>query len=172
MKGYGLMGIYEFIACNERLSSFREALEDETLKSYNDLIKMGFTEKQIQIRGIDLRDIDREKKVFFIQLPEELINSPLEIEEDFHHAYARYLSDQKFIYRVSNAEKVLPHLAYYIVKYADRWGKLELWRVIEDDYCVDPQDISHKSIHLSSLTLDHLESFYEGKVPCRITIFR
>lgn len=37
---------------------------------------MGLSEEQINIRGIDLSKIDRDKKVFTIFLPEELTNSP------------------------------------------------------------------------------------------------
>lgn len=71
---------------------------------------MGLTEEQIQIRGIDLSKIDRNKRVFFIKLPEELQNSPLVIEEDFHNPYARFLTDKKFVYKVTGVEKVVSHL--------------------------------------------------------------
>lgn len=76
------MAVYEFISCNNKLTTFEEALSDEEIKSYNELLKIGLTEEQIQIRGIDLSKIDRNKRVFFIQLPEDLQNSPLIIEED------------------------------------------------------------------------------------------
>lgn len=107
------MAVYEFIACNQKLKSFEEALSDEEIKSYNELLKIGFKEEQIQIRVIDLSKIDRNKKVLLINLPEELQNSPLVIEEDFHNPYARFLTDKKFIYKVTNAEKVVSHLAAY-----------------------------------------------------------
>lgn len=43
--------IYEFIACNQKLPTFQEALEDEQMKSYNELLALGLSEEQIAIRG-------------------------------------------------------------------------------------------------------------------------
>lgn len=166
------MAVYEFIACNQKLASFKEALSDEEIKSYNELLKMGLTEEQIQIRGIDLSKIDRNKKVFFINLPEELQNSPLVIEADFHNPYARFLTDKKFIYKVTNVEKVVSHLAGYIGKYSDTWKELELWRVLKDDYTVDSSEVPQTAIHLRNLTLEKLELFYESSVPRRMILFQ
>lgn len=159
------MVVYDFIACNEKLSSFAEALTDEQMKSYNELLKLGLSEKQIQIRGIDLSKMDRDKKVFFIQLPEELLNSPLVIEADFRNPYARFLTDKKFIYKIIGVEKVVSHLAGYIVKHAITWKEIELWRVLEEDYSVDPFEIPQTFTNLRNLTVEQLESFYEGAVP-------
>lgn len=166
------MTVYEFIACNQKLSSFEEALADEEIKSYNELLKLGFTEEQIQIRGIDLSQIDRNKKVFLINLPEELQNSPLVIEEDFNNPFARFLTDKKFIYKVKNIEKVVSHLAGYIGKYSDTWKELELWRVQENDYCVDSSEVPQTVINLRNLTLEKLEAFYEGSVPKQMILFQ
>lgn len=159
------MAVYEFIACNQKLPTFIELLSAEEIKSYNELLKMGFTEKQIQIRGIDLSKIDRNKKVFFIQLPDELQNSPLGIEEDFHHSYARFLTDKKFIYKVTGVEKAVSHLAYYLGNSARTWKELELCRVNEDDYSVDSAGISETVVNIGNLTMEQLESFHEGTVP-------
>lgn len=166
------MTIYQFIACNQKLATFEEALSDEEIKSYNELLQMGFTEKQIQIRGINLSKIDRNKKVFLINLPEELQNSPLVIGEDFYNPYARFLTDKKFIYKVTNVEKVVSHFAWYIGKYSTIWKELELWRVIEDDYSIDSSDVSKTVIHLRNLTLETLETFYEGTVPNQMVLFQ
>lgn len=103
--------VYKFIASDQKLATFEEALQDEEIKSYNELLKMGLTEEQIKIRGIDLSKIDRDKKVFFINLPEELKTSPLRIEEDFHNSYARYLTDKKYIYKIIDEGKAIYHLA-------------------------------------------------------------
>ncbi|MEH7237645.1 hypothetical protein [Bacillus sp. JJ1562] len=165
------MAVYEFIACNQKLSSFEKALADEEIKSYNELLKMGFTAEQIQIRGINLSKIDRNIKVFYIKLPEELHNSPLQIEEDFKNPYARFLTEKKFIYRVTGVEKAVSHLAGYIGKYANTWKELELWRVMEDDYSVEDSLIPKTVISLHYLTLEKLEVFYEGSVPnCLILV--
>ncbi|MFS0864903.1 hypothetical protein [Fredinandcohnia sp. 179-A 10B2 NHS] len=165
------MAVYEFIACDQKLTSFEDALADEEVKSYNELLSMGYTEEQIHIRGIDLTNIDRDKKVFLIQIPEELQNSPLVIEEDFHHSYARYLTDKKFIYKVAGADKVVSHLAGYIGKYSNTWTELELWRVLEDDYSVDSSEIPQSVINLRNLSLENLEEFYEGSVPRILILF-
>lgn len=165
------MAVYEFIACNQKLASFEDAVADEEIKSYNELIKMGFTEEQIQIRGIDLTKIDRNKKVFLIQIPEELQNSPLVIEEDFHHSYARYLTDKKFIYKVTGADIVVSHLAGYIGKYSNTWTELELWRVLDDDYSVDSSEIPKNVVDICNLSIESLESFYEGSVPRCLRLF-
>lgn len=154
------MAVYEFIACNQKLKSFEEALSDEEIKSYNELLKIGFKEEQIQIRGIDLSKIDRNKKVFLINLPEELQNSPLVIEEDFHNPYARFLTDKKFIYKVTNAEKEVSHLAAYLGKFSDTWKELELWRVLQDDYSVDSFEVPKTVINLLNLKLEKLEAFH------------
>lgn len=166
------MAIYEFLACNGKLNTFCEALKDERMKSYNDLLQMGVTEKQINIRGIDLSRIDRDKKVFLIQLPAELENSPLTIEQDFNNAYARFLTNKKYIYKILNAEKVPLHLIFYLVKNANYWKEIELWRVIEDDYCIVSQEINQKTIYLRHLTLDSIESFLEDDIPCLLTILQ
>ena len=170
MKRGEILAVYEFISCNQKLTTFKEALSDEEIKSYNELLKMGLTEEQIQIRGIDLSNIDRNKRVFFIQLPEELQNRPLVIEEDFHNPYARFLTDKKFVYKVTGVEKVVSHLAGYIGKYVNIWRELELWRVTEGDYLVDPSGIPQTVINLRDLTLEKLESFYDGPVPKRLIL--
>lgn len=164
------MAVYEFIACNEKLGTFKDALADEEIKSYKELLKMGFTDEQIQIRGMDLSNIDRNKKVFFIQIPEELQNSPVRIEEDFRNPFARFLTDKKFIYKVTGVEKVASHFAGYIGKYANTWTELELWRVTEDDYTLDSSEIHQTDIHLRNLTIENLEDFYEGAVPNRLIL--
>jgi len=164
------LAIYQFIACDQKLPSFEEALADEEVKSYNDLLKMGLTEEQIQIRGIDLTGIDRNKKVFLITLPEEFQNCSLTIEEDFQKPYAPFLSDRKFIYKVTSVEKAISQLGWYIGKYTETWKELELWRVIEDDYCVDSGGISQTIINIRNMTLDKLEDFYDGPVPNRIVL--
>lgn len=166
------MAIYQFISCNQKLSSFEEMLSDEEIKSYNELLKMGFTEDQIQIRGIDLTKVDRDKKVFLIRLPEELQNSPLVIEEDFHHPYARFLTNKKYIYRVAGVEKAVSHLAAYIGKYANTWKELELWQVMEDDYSVNSAEIPQTVINISNMTIEKLDEFFEGSVPSRLTLFQ
>lgn len=164
------MSSYDFIACNQRLSTFEEALSDEEIKSYNELVKMGLTEDQIKIIGIDISKIDRNKNVFLIQLPEEIRNSPLVIEVDFHNYYARFLTDKKFIYKVSGIEKVISHFAGYIGKYSDTWKELELWRVIEEDYSIDSSKVPQTILNLRNLTIEQLEAFYEGPVPSRMTL--
>ena len=164
------MAVYEFLACNQKLSSFEEALADEEIKSYNELLKMGFKEEQIQIRGIDLSKIDRNKKVFFINIPEELRNSPLKVEEDFHNHYARFLTEKKYIYKITGVEKVVIHLAGFIGKYSNDWKELELWRVIEDDYSVDSSEVPQTVSNLRNLTLEKLEAFYESTVPQRMIL--
>lgn len=167
------MAIYEFVACDYKLPSFQEALEDEEIQSYNGLLKLGFTEKQIaySFRGIDLKGIDRNKKVFLIQLPEELQNSPVEIVADFHHPYARYLSDKKYIYKINGVSQAIPHFIGYIAKYDEHWKELELWRVIEDDYHV--LDVPNKTLKLRDHTLlNRLEEFYEGPIPQRLALLR
>lgn len=166
------MAIYHFISCNQKLSSFEEMLSDEEKKSYNELLNMGYTEDQIQIRGIDLTRVDRDKRVFLIKLPEELQNSPLVIEEDFHHPYARFLTNKKYIYRVAGVEKAVSHLAAYIGKYANTWKELELWRVMENDYSVNSTEIPQTVINLSNMTIEKLDDFFEGSVPSRLTLLQ
>ena len=165
MKGGYLMVDYDFIASNEKLPTFEEVLVEEELKSYNDLLKLGLTEEQIQIIGIDLKKMDHNKNVFLIQLPEELQNSPLVIEEDFRNSYARFLTDKKFIYKVTDVERAVSHLAVYIGMYANTWKEIELWRVLEDDYTVDYLTIAQSIINIRNLTIEHLESFYEASNP-------
>lgn len=162
------MIIYQFIACDQKLPSFEEALADEEVKSYNELLKMGLTEDQIKIIGIDLTGIDRNKKVFLITLPEEFQNCSLTIKEDFQNPYARYLTDRKYIYKVTNVEKAIPQLGWYIGKYTETWKELELWRVIEDEYCVDSGGVPETVIKIRNVTLEILEDFYDGPVPNRI----
>lgn len=164
------MGVYEFIACNQKLASFEEALSDERIKSYNDLLEIGLSEEQIQIRGLDLTEFDRNEKILLIDLPEELLNSPLIIEEDFHNSYARFLTDKKFVYKVLGVEKVVPHLVGYIEKYANTWKELELWRVKEDDYLVDSSEMPQSVIPLRNVTIEIIEDFYEGTVPKRLLL--
>ncbi|GGA92986.1 hypothetical protein [Ornithinibacillus halotolerans] len=164
------MSIYEFIASNEKLATFEEALADEEIKSYNELLDMGLSEEQINIRGIDLSDIDRNEKIFYIQLPEELQNSPLMVEEDFQNSFAHFLTDKKYIYRISGVERAVPHLGGYIGKYANTWNELELWRVNEDDYTTDTTEIPIAVRHLPSVTLEDLEVFYEGTVPRKLIL--
>lgn len=166
------MAVYEFIASNQKLPSFDDALSDEEIKSYNELLKMGFTEEQIQIRGMDLSKIDRNKKVFLINLPEELQSSPLVIVEDLHNSYARYFTDKKYIYKVTNVQKVVSHLTGYIGKYSNLWKELELWRVIQDDYSVDSSEVPSTVIPLHNLTLEKLEAFYESPVPNQMILFQ
>ena len=165
-----MLSIYEFIACDQKLSTFEEALSDEQIKSYNELLKMGLKDEQIRIRGIDLSKVERDKKIFYIPLPEELQNSPLVIEEDFHHPYARYLTNKKFIYKVVNAQKAITHLAGYIGKYSDIWRELELWRVTEDDYGIDSSDVPKTIINLRDLTVEKVDIFYEGTVPNQLVL--
>jgi hypothetical protein len=157
--------MYLFLACNEKLASFQEALEDEKIKSYNELLKMGMTEQQIQLRGHDFSKIDRDAKVFLIMLPDEIANSPLSIEPDFKNSYARFLTDKRYIYKVEMAHKALLHFAGYIGKYSDRWRELEIWHVEEDDYNVDSTTIVQKSVHLRQLTNEHLEDLVEATEP-------
>ncbi len=161
---------YRFIACNEKLPTFQEALEDEKMKSYNELLKMGLTEEQIKIRGIDLSKVDRDKKVFLIFLPEELKTSPLVIKNDSSNTYARYLTDKKYIYRVEGVENSLIHFAGYIGKYADIWTELELWQVLEDDYLVDPLSISQTIIKSRQMTIEKLEEFLETDIPKKLIL--
>lgn len=153
---------YKFIACDEKLPSFQEALEDEQIKSYNELLKIGLTEEQIKIRGIDLSNIEKDEKIFLIMLPEELQNSSLVIEDDSKNVYARYLTKKKYIYKVDGVEKAISHLAGYIFKYATRWTELELWQVLEDDYLVDCDSIRQEVVQLRQMTIDTLETFYEN----------
>jgi len=167
------MANYEFMACDYKLPSFQEALEEEEIQSYNGLLKLGFTQEQIaySFRGIDLKGIDRDKKVFLIQLPEELQNSPVEIIEDFHNPYARYLSDKKYIYKINGVNQALPHFIGYIAKYVEYWKELELWRVVEDDYRV--YDVPAKMLKLRDHTLlNHLDVFYEGPIPQQLVLLR
>lgn len=163
---------YRFIACDEKLPTFQEALKDEKIKSYNELLKMGLTEEQIKIRGIDLSKVDREKKVFLIFLPEELENSPLVVENDSSNTYARYLTNKKYIYRVEGIENALIHFAGYIGKYADVWTELELWQVLEDDYLVDSLNISQTIIELREMTIEKLEDFYETAAPKKLILIQ
>ncbi|MFC5541926.1 MAG: hypothetical protein C0P75_013295 [Bacilli bacterium] len=163
--------IYEFIACNQKLPTFQEALEDEQMKSYNELLALGLSEEQIAIRGVDLKGIDRDKKVFWIRLPDELLNSPLLVEKDSHNPYARYLSDKKYVYKLSNvSSEIIPHVAYYLLKYANLWRELEIWRVIQDDYLIDMAEIPHRIIPLHVLTLEDLEAFFDRPAPRKMTI--
>ena len=154
--------MYIFIASNEKLVTFEEALEDEKIKSYNELLKMGMTEQQIQIRGHDFSNIDRDAKVFLIILPDEIANSPLSIEPDFKNAYARYLTEKRYIYKVSQANKVVPHFAGYIGKYSNVWRELEIWCVKEDDYTVDISQIHQQTLRIHSLTMEHIEELVES----------
>lgn len=154
--------MYIFIASNEKLVTFEEALEDEKIKSYNELLKMGMTEQQIQIRGHDFSNIDRDAKVFLIMLPDEIANSPLSIEPDFKNAYARYLTEKRYIYKVSQANKVVPHFAGYIGKYSNVWRELEIWCVKEDDYTVDISQIHQQTLRIHSLTMEHIEELVES----------
>lgn len=162
--------MYLFIACNEKLASFQEALEDEEIKSYNELLKMGMTEQQIQLRGHDFSKIDRDAKIFLIMLPDEIKNSPLSIEPDFNNSYARFLTDKRYIYKVTMAHKAILHFAGYIGKYSDRWRELEIWHVDEDDYTVDSTAIKQKSIHLRQLTSEHLEDVVEAAEPTMLRL--
>ena len=157
--------MYLFIATNEKLASFQEALDDEQIKSYNELLKMGMTEQQIQLRGHDFSKIDRDAKVFLIMLPDEIANSPLTIEPDNNNSYARFLTDKRYIYKVEMAHKALLHFAGYIGKYSNRWRELEIWHVIEDDYSVDSTTIAQKYVHLRQLTSEHLEELVEAAEP-------
>lgn len=154
--------MYIFIASNEKLVTFEEALEDEKIKSYNELLKMGMTEQQIQLRGHDFSNIDRDAKVFLIILPDEIANSPLSIEPDFKNAYARYLTEKRYIYKVSQANKVVPHFAGYIGKYSNVWRELEIWCVKEDDYTVDSSQIQQQTLRIHSLTMEHIEELVES----------
>jgi len=163
---------YRFIACNENLPTFQEALEDEKMKSYNELLRMGLTEEQIKIRGIDLSKVDKDMKVFLIFLPEELENSPLVIKKDSSNTYARYLTDKKYIYRVEEVENAVIHFAGYIGKYADIWTELELWQVLEDDYLVDSLSIAQTIIDLRQMTIEKLEEFYETTTPKQLILIR
>lgn len=167
------MANYEFMACDYKLPSFQEALEDEEIQSYNGLLKLGFTEEQItySFRGIDLKGLERDKKVFLIQLPEELQNSPLKMVEDFHNPYARYLSDKKYIYKINGVNEAIPHFIGYIAKYGEHWKELELWRVIEDDYHV--LDVPNKMLKLKDhKLLNRLEEFYEEPIPQQLVLLR
>lgn len=154
--------MYIFIASNEKLVTFEEALEDEKIKSYNELLKMGMTEQQIQLRGHDFSNIDRDAKVFLIMLPDEIANSPLSIEPDFKNAYARYLTEKRYIYKVSQANKVVPHFAGNIGKYSNVWRELEIWCVKEDDYTVDISQIHQQTLRIHSLTMEHIEELVES----------
>lgn len=154
--------MYRFIACDYKLRSFAETLEDEQMKSYNELLAMGLTEKQIQLRGHDFSKIDRDAKVFLIMLPEELSGSPLIIEPDFQNAYARYVSDKRYIYRVEHAQQALVHFVGYIGKYAGHWKELELWCVHEDDYTIDLATISQRTVYVQhELSSEPFETFFE-----------
>lgn len=170
------------MASNEKLPTYEEALEDEWPKSYNELIKLGFTEKQLQIRGIDLSDIDKDKKIFYIILPEELEHllpndlkdSSLNVEKDFKNAYARFLTDKKFIYKITGVETLLAieYFVSYIKKYADVWLELEIWQVVEDDYVIDPSTIKVSTVKLQNLTIEMLEKFFEATTPRKLIITR
>ena len=158
------MTVYEFLASNEKLLSFEEALSDEQIKSYNELLKLGYTEQDLvnRFRGVDLSKIDRNKKVFFVVLSEDVQNCSLAIEEDFNHPFARFLTDKKFIYKITGVEKAIPFLVGYIAKYACSWKELELWRVIEYDYIID---IPRSAKNYRDITLEVIENFYESSVP-------
>lgn len=161
-----------FIACNERLATFQQALEDERMKSYNELLQLGFTEKMLKerlFRGIDLKGIDRDKKMFLIELPEELTNSSLLIEEDFYHSFARFLTDKKYIYRVTGIEESIFHFFAYIAKYANTWRELEIWRVHEDDYVTE---VPIQVINYRNFTLIQLERFFEEKNPKQLLLIK
>ncbi|OCA90431.1 hypothetical protein A8F94_00640 [Bacillus sp. FJAT-27225] len=162
--------LFVFMACDQRLLSFEDALEDEEIKSYNELLKMGFTDDQIQIRGIDLTKIDRDKKVFLIRLPDELHDSPLRIEEDFHNHYARYLTEKRYIYKLEGAEIAVLHLAFYLGKYIGTMKELELWRVHEDDYTMDSSGIPETRVQARYFTTEILEAFFEGSLPNRLMV--
>lgn len=161
---------YIFIACNIKLPTFEDALHDEQIKSYNELLAMGLTDAQIAIRGRDLSHIDRDAKVFLIMLPDELKNSPLIIEPDNEFEYyARYLTDKKYIYRVRYAEQALSHLLGYIAKYALQLDIIELWRVNLDDYTTD---IAQQTKRIRNCTLNDIEQFFEADIPCQLTLVK
>ena len=84
----------------------------------------------------------------------------------------RFLTDKKFIYKVTNVEKVVSHLAGYIGKYSDTWKELELWRVLQDDYSVDSSEVPYTVLNLRNLTLEKLEAFYESSVPNQMILFQ
>lgn len=158
--------MYIFIACDEKLRSFAETLQDEQIKSYNELLAMGMTDKQIQLRGHDFSKLDRDAKVFLIMLPDELTNSPLVIEPDFQNAYARYVSDKRYIYRVEHAQQALVHFVGYIGKYAGYWKELELWCVNEDDYTIDVASIAQRTVYVQQeLSSEPFETFFEKDEP-------
>ena len=160
--------MYIFIATDQKLPSFVEALQDEQIKSYNELLAMGLTDEQIRLRGHNFSKIDRDEKVFYIMLPDELKNSPLSVEPDFQNAYARYITEKRYIYKVLNAQsqQTLVHFVGYIGKYAGQWREIELWCVNEDDYAIDPQQIPQRTVHVhKQLTSEPFEELLESEQP-------
>lgn len=161
---------YIFLATDEKLPSFEEAMADECIKSFNELLELGYKEKNLMIRGIDFSYLDKDGKIFLIELPEELANSPLSIEDDSKNTYARYLTNKKFIYKITGVEKVIEHFLKYIEKCAMIFTELELWQVVEDDYLIELSSIPTEVVNVRQLTMGILEKFFDRKKPKKLVI--
>lgn len=163
---------YIFFATNEKFPPFEETLASEQVKSINDLINLGIKEDEIKkIRNLDLSEIDKNEKKFIFfdyEFPDDVGSSSLVIEDDHQNAYARFLTDKKFIYRIKGIENSVSHFQRYLSYYI--WREIELWQVVADDYLMDPLKIKQSVVKFPNLTIKMLEEFFESDTPRKLTI--
>lgn len=163
---------YIFFATNEKFPPFEETIEAEQIKSINDLIESGITEAEIRkIRNLNLAEVDWNAKRFLFldyEFPNDVGSSSLHIKEDHQNAYARFLTDKKFIYRIKGIDDAVSHFHKYLSYY--KWKEIELWQVVEDDYLIDLNSIKQFVVKFSNLTVKMLEDFFESTTPRKLTI--
>lgn len=154
-----LLTIYNFFASDFELPT-KATDDDDNIKSYNELIALGYTKSQIQQQFgniLNLMKVDKNSKIFLILNDGE--SNDLSVYEDFDHSLARYYSNKKFIYGIGGGNESSSIYIDYLRKISFSGKEIELWHTWLDKY--EKDEVEYHTIEVSNLTPKYLDDFFD-----------